>query len=70
MLGIVGPQSKREFAKRRIGFQVVVADIQVTGTAAPTGTALIVVDSDGENAIVVVPGATFWSDNWGCRWRR
>jgi ribokinase len=55
MVGCVGVDSFA--AEALVGLQEAGVELDVREVAAPTGIALIVVAADGENQIVVVPGA-------------
>ena len=55
MIGCVGRDSFANDLRTHLAENGVI--VQVTETDAPTGTAMIVVDTAGENSIVVIPGA-------------
>lgn len=63
MMGCVGRDSAGEVLRRALGEAGV--GVEAVGTCVePTGTATILVGPDGENTIVLVPGAK------SCVWRR
>jgi len=59
MLGKVGVDSYGNFMKSAIEDSGVKTDYIVDDEASRTGTALIMVNADGDNSIVVIPGANF-----------
>lgn len=57
MIGAVGDDDTgRSYRRRLAAFGVDVSGVVVRG-GVPTGTAIIILDADGENSIVVSPGA-------------
>ncbi|GAB94114.1 ribokinase [Kineosphaera limosa] len=63
MVGHVGDDEGGRAYRSRLADLGVDVDLLVTDETRPTGTALIVVDAQGENSIVIAPGANA-SDRW------
>lgn len=57
MVGCVGDDAAGEHLRSVVDAEGIDASGLITSTVAPTGRALITVDADGENTIVVVSGA-------------
>jgi ribokinase len=57
MVGQVGNDTHGEWLKQHLAAQGVDVSHLKTDAAAPTGTAIITIDSAGQNRIVIVPGA-------------